>query len=289
MRNQTNLFLFLSNCLFMISIITSVHNQLDMNKLFYETLKKNSALPFELIVIDNNSSDGSGQFFKEKADVFISNKVNYSYPHCQNQGIAIAKYEYLAFFNNDILVPKDWDKNILQIMDDKGIEVISFATNDHLENKKVQQKIHKRWKKIKYLVRTFFGTNMRSLKLMVKLMYGDLQSFCDRRYLQFKDDVIEGFSGSCIIIKKSAFNKIGVWDERMQVADFDLYFRTKERSLISKDIQPLQLALGIYVHHFQRLTLRSKNVIPFADQQNIISLKEKWGDKVETLYKDVTG
>ena len=55
----------------MISIVTSVHNQLHMNKLFFETLQKNSALPFQLIVIDNNSTDGSKEFFKDKADFFI--------------------------------------------------------------------------------------------------------------------------------------------------------------------------------------------------------------------------
>ncbi|MEP6952169.1 MAG: hypothetical protein ABI863_22955 [Ginsengibacter sp.] len=31
-------------------------------------------------------------------------------------------------------------------MDDKEIEVISFATNDHLENKTVQGKMYKKWK-----------------------------------------------------------------------------------------------------------------------------------------------
>lgn len=51
----------------------------------------------------------------------------------------------------------------------------------------------------------------------------------------------------------------------------------------------MQLALGVYIHHFQRLTLRSKNVAAFQDQQNIIPLKEKWGDKTELLYKDVIG
>lgn len=273
----------------MISIVTSVHNQLDMNKLFYETLKKNSVLPFELIVIDNNSSDGTREFFKDKADILIANDGNYSYPHCQNQGIAVAKFEFLAFFNNDILVPKNWDKNILQIMNDKGIEVISFATNDHLENKKVQRVLHKRWKRVKFIVRSFWGINIKSLKLMVKLMYGDLNRFCKERFSQFTDEVIEGFSGSCILVKKSAFSKIGIWDERMQEADFDLYFRTKERSIEKKDIKPIQLALGIYIHHFQRLTLRSKNITPFEDKANIISLEEKWGEKVDTLYRDVIG
>jgi len=273
----------------MISIITSVHNQLDMNKLFYETLKKNTSLPFELIVIDNNSTDGSREFFRDKADKFIANKENYSYPHCQNQGIAIAKFDYLAFFNNDILVSKEWDKKILQIMNDQSIEVISCATSDHLENKIVQRKLYKKWKRIKYLLRAIFGTDTTTLKWMVKLMYGDFDKFCAARYEAFQDSVIEGFSGSCILIEKSAFEKIGIWDERLQFADFDLFFRTKERSIQYHDIKPMQLALGVYIHHFQRLTLRSKKLVPFADQKNIISLKEKWGDKVESLYKDVIG
>ncbi len=50
-----------------------------MNELFYETLKKNTSLPFELIVIDNNSTDGSLEFFKERADILIANNANYSY------------------------------------------------------------------------------------------------------------------------------------------------------------------------------------------------------------------
>ncbi|MEO5651170.1 MAG: glycosyltransferase [Ginsengibacter sp.] len=273
----------------MISIITSIHNQLGMNQLFYETLKQNTLLPFELIVIDNDSTDGSREFFQEKADVLILNNGNYSYPYCQNEGITAAKYDYLAFFNNDILVPEAWDKKILQIMNDKGIEVISFATNDHLENKKVQKKLHKKWKRIKYLLRALFGTNPRTLKWMVKLMYGNFNKFCQSRYEIFKDAVIEGFSGSCILIKKSAFQKIGKWDERMQVADFDLFFRVKTRSINYNDIEPVQLALGVYFHHFQRLTLKSKNLPPFVDQKNIISLKEKWGDKTTSLYKDVVG
>lgn len=273
----------------MISIITSVHNQLHMNKLFWETLKKNSSLPFELIVIDNNSSDGSRQYFEDKADKLVVNKVNYSYPHCQNQGIAIAKFEYLAFFNNDILVPREWDTNILRIMNEQEIEVISFATNDHLESNELQRAVHRRWKRIKYPIRALFGTNKKALLMMVKIMYGNLDLFCEKRYQLFKDRVIEAFSGSCILMKKSAFDKIGTWDERIQAADFDLFFRTKERSIQDKDMKPIQLALGIYIHHFQRLTLRSKNLEPFEEQGNQISLEEKWGNKAKILFRDVIG
>lgn len=273
----------------MISIITSVHNQLEMNKLFYDTLKQNSRLPFELIVIDNHSTDGSREYFQQRADCLIANDGNYSYPHCQNQGIARARYDLLAFFNNDILVCEGWDQKILRIMETRGLEAISFATNDHLENREVQRRLHKRWKRRKFLMQTLMGTSRKSLEWMVRLTYGNFPEFCRRRFEKFSDQVIEGFSGSCILLKRSALDKIGAWDERIQAADFDLYFRTKERAMQYHDIKPLHLALGVYMHHFQRLTLRSDRLPAFIDQDRIISLKDKWGERTELLYKDVIG
>ena len=86
----------------MISIVTAVHNQIGMNRLFYETLKRNTRNVYELIIIDNNSTDGSREFFREHADTVIENHGNYSYPYCQNQGIAAARYDYLVFLNNDV-------------------------------------------------------------------------------------------------------------------------------------------------------------------------------------------
>jgi glycosyltransferase involved in cell wall biosynthesis len=48
----------------MFSIIVAVHNQLGHNQLFLESIKQYTTPPYEVIVIDNNSSDGSGDFFE---------------------------------------------------------------------------------------------------------------------------------------------------------------------------------------------------------------------------------
>lgn len=50
----------------MISIITAIHNQLEVNKIFYNSLKKSTFNSFELIILDNNSTDGSSDYFAEK-------------------------------------------------------------------------------------------------------------------------------------------------------------------------------------------------------------------------------
>ncbi|MEX0967744.1 MAG: glycosyltransferase [Bacteroidia bacterium] len=272
----------------MISIITSVHNQLGMNKLFLENLREKTKLPFELIVVDNNSTDGSREYFTANADKIITNNANYSYPHCQNQGIAVAQFNHLAFFNNDIIVTRNWDTRILKLMEDNQIEVASFATNDHLESKEAHKIMSRRWKRSKNPIHKTLGTGYPMLKLMLWLMYRDLDKFGEQRFEKFGYNTIEGYSGSCIIMKKNVLDKIGHWDNRILGSDFDLFNRVKVRSIEKGDIKPIQLAMGIYIHHFQRLTLRS-NREPFADQDNFITLEEKWGDRTATLRSDIIG
>lgn len=270
----------------MISIITSVHNLIDMNRLFYETLKEKTSVPFELIVIDNNSTDGTREFYKEKADKIILNDANYSYPYCQNQGIKVAKYDYLAFFNNDILVPYFWDKRSIEIVENNDIDVFSFATNDHVESKSYHRKLSRKWKRVKNPLFFLFGARYFNLKLMKTLMYHDFDTFSENRFLKFKDKTIEGFSGSCILMKRQALSKIGMWDEQIQGADFDIFNRVKLRSIEHNDIKPIQLLLGVYIHHFQKLTLKS-NYIEFADKGKIIPVKQKWGKLSDELTKDI--
>ena len=73
-----------------LSIITAVHNQLPMNRIYVEELRRRTDLPYELIVVDNASTDGSREFFESQGATVIANPANYSYPRCQNQGLAVA-------------------------------------------------------------------------------------------------------------------------------------------------------------------------------------------------------
>ena len=63
----------------MISIITAIYNQRSVNELFWHYLKLYTHFPFELIIIDNNSNDGSADFFESIGATVIRNQGNYSY------------------------------------------------------------------------------------------------------------------------------------------------------------------------------------------------------------------
>ncbi|MCV2401426.1 glycosyltransferase [Marinomonas sp. C2222] len=266
----------------MISIITAIHNQIGMNKIFLEYLKKNTKSEFELIIIDNKSTDESADFFEKHGATVIRNDGNYSYPYSQNQGIKASSGEYMCFLNNDIIVGKHWDETLIQSMESNGLEVATSCGVERIEDEVQSKKLKRRWKKIKNTL-SIFGTHEKNLRRMHKIMYKNWDRFTDERRNKFQGKVIEGFVGNTVVIKRSALDKIGLWDERIQGADFDLSMRVKKRSIEHGDIKPIHIALDAFNHHYIRLTIKTK-FPPFKDRDNLISVEEKWGEEAMSKY-----
>jgi len=245
-----------------------------MNELFWENLTKYTYNPFELIIVDNGSDDGSAEFFESVGAKVIRNGANYSYPYCQNRGIDAASYNWLAFLNNDIIVSPNWDKHIIQSMEYNGLEIASACGVEGLESKKETRKYRRRWNKVKLII-TMLGKSKFVLSLSHKLMYYDWKKFSKKRSENFKKQIRQGFVGNTIVIKRSAIEKIGLWDERFQAADYDLYFRSLDRAKTIGDIKPVHICLDVYVHHYIRLTVNVKYP-PYVDKDNLISVTDRW-------------
>jgi GT2 family glycosyltransferase len=270
----------------MISIITAIYNQLEMNKLFYEYIVKYSKNPFELIIIDNKSTDGSCEFFESKGAKIIRNNGNYSYPYCQNRGIEIAKNNYFIFLNNDVLVSKNWDERAIQIMKKHGLDIASCSSPEKIETKEKTHVHFKKWKYIKNPFIFLFGNHTWVLKLTHRLMYGNWEKWTEMRYEKFKDSIILGIAGNNVIITRRGLEKVGMWDEKIQCADFDIFLKAKKRNIEIGDIKPVHVLPGVYVHHFNRLTFKN-DFPPFLDKDNLITIEEKWGlDSANELLRE---
>ena len=76
---------------------------------------------FELIVIDNGSTDESREIARSYRGrdryTLIENEENTGFSHAVNQGIAIARGEYVALFNNDAFADPDWLAELLKAAD----------------------------------------------------------------------------------------------------------------------------------------------------------------------------
>lgn len=262
----------------MVSIITAIYNQLDMNRLYYQSICDNTDGNWELIIIDNGSNDGSREFFQRLDDSrvkVIANSANYSYPHCQNQGIEAAEGDILAFLNNDIFLSPHWDTRVKEAIGKDGYEVVSLVSNDYMPTAKQTHRYSRKFKRIKYPLLALFGSKGWVLKLITRLTYGNWEKFCDRIWRDNGLKMMRGFTGAAVIMTRKAIKELKGWDPTQQGADFNKYMETSIRWEKVGDIRPMSMVTGVFIHHFRRLSMREKYP-PFADAANLKALNEKY-------------
>lgn len=97
-----------------LSIITLQWDGLLDTQQFVESVRRNTDVPYELIVVDNGSAWEAANYANEASDVSIANETNLGFAKGMNQGLAVAKGTYIAFCNNDTVVPPGWASSLLE-------------------------------------------------------------------------------------------------------------------------------------------------------------------------------
>jgi glycosyltransferase involved in cell wall biosynthesis len=96
------------------SIIIPCWNQLEFTRQCVTALVRYTRLPWELIVINTGSTDGTAVYLASVQDVaavpvtVVSNRENRGFPAAINQGLAAARGKYLVMLNNDMVVTDAW-------------------------------------------------------------------------------------------------------------------------------------------------------------------------------------
>jgi glycosyltransferase involved in cell wall biosynthesis len=96
------------------SVVIPCCNQLEFTRECIAALVRHSGPPWELIVVDNSSTDGTGAYLNGVQDAaavpvtVISNQENRGFPAAVNQALLQARGEYLVLLNNDVVVTDAW-------------------------------------------------------------------------------------------------------------------------------------------------------------------------------------
>lgn len=101
-----------------LSIIIVNFNTKDLIRDCVESIRKNCSLNVEIIVIDNNSQDGSVEAIMKLGVISIFNKENFGFAKANNQGIKIAKSDYIFLLNSDTLIKKGALEKVLEFAKD---------------------------------------------------------------------------------------------------------------------------------------------------------------------------
>ena len=100
-------------------IIVNYNVKYFLEVCLHSVMRAATGISAEIIVVDNNSSDQSCAMVAEHFPdvVLIANKDNKGFSKANNQGVAIAKGEYILFLNPDTVMPEDFFTKVLTYMD----------------------------------------------------------------------------------------------------------------------------------------------------------------------------
>ncbi|MFC1511185.1 glycosyltransferase family 2 protein [Candidatus Margulisiibacteriota bacterium] len=101
----------------MLSICTLTWDQLHLTRKFVASIKKHTAVPFELIMVDNGSADGTQEFIQQQADKHHFFPKNVGFARAFNKAMSLATGEYILVSNNDTEYPADWFAKLVQSFD----------------------------------------------------------------------------------------------------------------------------------------------------------------------------
>lgn len=209
---------------FSFGIVT--YNVRDLLKDCLASLYQNlPAVPFEIIIVDNNSSDGTVEMLRELYPqiTVVRNTRNEGYTRPMNKALKLGKGRYLVQLNPDTLVHPGAFDCLLDFMEthpQAGICTPKVLNRDGTLQKQCRRSAARPWDAFTY----FSGLSKRFPKNPALARY--LMTYLDENEV----NEVEAVSGSCMVIRREVVEQIGYLDEMFFAyqEDADFCFRARK-------------------------------------------------------------
>ncbi|MCM3001861.1 glycosyltransferase family 2 protein [Paenibacillus cellulositrophicus] len=123
----------------MTSIIIPTYNGLPLLATCVGAIRQYTDTPYEIIVVDNASTDGTDHYCIKEGIPFISLPENRGFPIACNMGLAAAGGDDLLLLNNDVTVTANWLTNMLAALHSReDVGLVGPVTNAASGRQKVE-------------------------------------------------------------------------------------------------------------------------------------------------------
>ncbi len=262
-----------------ISIIIVSYNVADFLELCLDSVcKAIKSVNAEVIVVDNDSKDESvamvASYFPDV--IIIENKENVGFSKANNQGVAIAKGEYIHFLNPDTVLTEDFYEKTLSFMDAHpdaggiGPRIIDGKGNYSVDSKKSFPSFWVSVAKITGLSKLFPKSKI-------------FNKYYAAHIGEYETAPVDILSGCCLLVKKEAMMQSGGgFDEQyfMYCEDVDLCHRITQ-SGYKNYYFPEVTIIHYKGESTRKLTFRYMKIFYEA---HALFVKKYYPPKIGTLY-----
>lgn len=210
-----------------VSIVVVSHNSLNLLKDCLDHIEKHTNCPYELIIVDNTSRDGTQKWLKSWRKLkhsqnvqqlkIIYNEKNRFWPGAVNQGIKHSKGKYIALVNSDVVVTVNWLPNLLKLFKELPLAAGIAPLMGGIPNYSYNDQDY----------RTHFG------ELPVKYPPDkELQEFSAGFHQKYAGSYLETkiLCSACMVIKREVLPEVGGWDENFKLRGDDWEWCLRARS-----------------------------------------------------------
>lgn len=246
--------------------IVTYNSKDKIGKTIESVLECTTGVPFELFVVDNNSTDGTPEYIKQKfpAVTVIESNQNSGFGAGHNKVIPFLKSKYHVVINPDILL-KDDVITELAAYADKHEQVGLLSPQILFEDGRAQN-LGKRNPTVRYLGDHWFHKGDEPTKTMIEYCMLDMPT--DKPF------EITNATGCFMFFRTSVFKELGGFDERffMYLEDCDIARRVSEK------YKALYYPMAHVYHLWERESKRNKKLL-MIHIKSILTYFAKWGLK----------
>lgn len=238
------------------SIVLVTYNKVALTLQCIESIYRHTEVPFEVIVVDNASADGTADKLralgKEGLRV-IANSDNLGFGEGCNVGAQASHGDYLVFLNNDTLVPQGWLRRLLNALHaHPGLGAVGPVTN--------------------------VASNAQLLGGDYDPSAASFEAEATRCAVREAGNLsmLRRLIGFCIVLPRKAWDAVGGFDKGFGVGhyeDDDLSLRLERHGY------KLAAALDVYVHHFAGSSFVGAGIDRLANvREKAFVFYKKWGN-----------
>ncbi len=199
-----------------VSVIIPAYNCSTYIDKAIESVFTQTYRDFEIIVVDDGSSDTTAEEVKKYEKIHYKWQKNSGPAAARNLGIKEASGEYIAFLDaDDVWLPKKLELQVAKFEQNDSIKLVVCGRYDYGINGQITEWIPKL-------------NDYSKNELMNRLLFRNILGGC-----------------STIMVRKSCLHNIGAFDTSLQVAeDWDLWMRiVKEHEIASIDLPLLKYTI----------------------------------------------